>query len=556
MTPLAVPAPRDQSDPDLVARSDAVQLFVARARAAGATTEIEPRTAPLLGTLCRRLDGLPLALELAATRVPALGLSEVVARLGDRFRLLGSGRRGGPERQRTLEAMLDWSWDLLDGDERRVLRRLAVHADGCTLAAAAAVCHGEPDERADGPDRSDPDEGESATADVLGRLVERSLVVADHAPDGTRYRLLESVGAYAGDRLVESGESDAVRRRHLDWYVVVAEQADAHLRGSDQAVWLAALDAESANMQVALDTAADLGLPDLAHRLVAALGWYWMLRGRTAVAVRAFDRALSLAPEVSDRGPRPGGVPPAGRRGHPRGDHRSRRSVGRRARRLRGARRRGGAGPVGHGARHGRHRRRPGGRRRVAAGRGGGGGRRPRRPLGGGRRPARGGRARAHARRSRPPPPPGVPQRSAVRRGRRRLGAPGRGGVAGGARRARGRPRHGREGAGLGPGRGRAAGPVASAWPAGWACSGGSPTSARTGPRRGTWPSRPCAWPSSRPTGRSRSWRSWCWASPPASPASWRTPRRICGPSSTGRASTPTRSCQGRPRSGPFPRTW
>ena len=143
-----------------------------------------------------------------------------------------------------------------------------------------------------------PRRGRSATADVLGRLVERSLVVADHAPDGTRYRLLESVGAYAGARLVESGESDAVRRRHLDWYAVVAEQADAHLRGSDQAVWLAALDAESANMQVALDTAADLGLPDLAHRLVAALGWYWMLRGRTAVAVRAFDRALSLAPEV------------------------------------------------------------------------------------------------------------------------------------------------------------------------------------------------------------------------------------------------------------------
>jgi tetratricopeptide (TPR) repeat protein len=127
-------------------------------------------------------------------------------------------------------------------------------------------------------------------------LVERSLVVADHAPDGTRYRLLESIGAYAGGRLVESGEADAVRRRHLDWYVVVAEQADARLRGPEQAVWLAALDAESANMHVALDTATDLDLPDLAHRLVAALGWYWMLRGRTAVAVRALDRALALTP--------------------------------------------------------------------------------------------------------------------------------------------------------------------------------------------------------------------------------------------------------------------
>ena len=297
VTPLAVPAPRDQSDLDLVARSDAVQLFVSRARAAGASTEIEPRTAPLLGTLCRRLDGLPLALELAATRVPALGLSEVVARLGDRFRLLGAGRRGGPERHRTLEAMLDWSWELLDDDERQVLRRLAVHADGCTLAAAAAVCCGETDASRAGDARSDPEGDAAFTADVLGRLVDRSLVVADHAPDRTRFRLLESVGAYAGGRLVESGESDAVHRRHLDWHVEVAERADARLRGPEQAVWLAALDAESANMHVALDTAVDLGLADLAHRLGAALGWYWMLRGRTAVAVRAYERALSLAPE-------------------------------------------------------------------------------------------------------------------------------------------------------------------------------------------------------------------------------------------------------------------
>jgi predicted ATPase/DNA-binding SARP family transcriptional activator len=296
VTPLAVPAPRDQRDADLVAQFDAVQLFVARARAAGATIEIDPRTAPLLGTLCRRLDGLPLALELAATRVPALGLSEVVARLGDRFRLLGSGRRGGPERQRTLEAMLDWSWDLLDDDEQRVLRRLAVHADGCTLAAAVATCHDDVELGVGSPGGRTVD-AEAATADLLGRLVERSLVVADHALDGTRYRLLESVGAYAGDRLVESGESDAVRRRHLDRCVLVAEQADAHLRGPDQAVWLATLDAESANMHVALDTAAEVGRPDLAHRLVAALGWYWTLRGRTAVALRAFERALSVSPE-------------------------------------------------------------------------------------------------------------------------------------------------------------------------------------------------------------------------------------------------------------------
>ena len=298
VTPLAVPAPRDQSDPDLVARSDAVQLFVARARAAGATTEIEPRTAPLLGTLCRRLDGLPLALELAATRVPALGLSEVVARLGDRFRLLGSGRRGGPERQRTLEAMLDWSWDLLDGDERRVLRRLAVHADGCTLAAAAAVCHGEPDEGLSVPIGPTPTSASRPPPTCSGgwssarwswpttRPTARGTACSSRsAPTpATAWSSPASptpcaAGTWTGTRSWPSRPTPTCR-------------------GSDQAVWLAALDAESANMQVALDTAADLGLPDLAHRLVAALGWYWMLRGRTAVAVRAFDRALSLAPEA------------------------------------------------------------------------------------------------------------------------------------------------------------------------------------------------------------------------------------------------------------------
>ena len=308
-SPCPIPATsgRPRSSPTF----PAVQLFVARARAAGAALEVDGATAPLLGTLCRRLDGLPLALELAATRVPALGLPAVVTRLGDRFRLLGSGRRAGPERHRTLEAMLDWSWDLLDEAERRVLRRLAVHADGCTVEAAAGVgpeAGGAPAAApaTDGPDdrqaprrrrpgpRADPADV-ADTGDVLARLVERSLVVADHGEAGTRYRLLESVGAYAAQRLVEAGEDEAVRRRHVHWYRCVAEQADAALRGPDQERWLAVLDAESANMHSALDTAADLGLADDARRLAAALGWYWVLRSRTGSARRMLDRALAVA---------------------------------------------------------------------------------------------------------------------------------------------------------------------------------------------------------------------------------------------------------------------
>ena len=309
VAPLTVPDPRDQRSPEVVATFPAVQLFVARARAAGAALEVDGATAPLLGTLCRRLDGLPLALELAATRVPALGLPAVVTRLGDRFRLLGSGRRGGPERHRTLEAMLDWSWDLLDDAERRVLRRLAVHADGCTVEAAgrgrsrgrrgarSGAGHRRPRaprRRRPGPAPPIPPTSPTPATYWPGSSSGRYLV-ADHGEAGTRYRLLESVGAYAAQRLVEAGEDEAVRRRHVRWYRCVAEQADATLRGPDQGRWLAVLDAESANMHSALDTAAELGLADDACRLAAALGWYWVLRSRTGSARRMLDRALTVA---------------------------------------------------------------------------------------------------------------------------------------------------------------------------------------------------------------------------------------------------------------------
>lgn len=277
--PLPAPRPDEQGDVEVVARSAAVRLLVARARAAGADLVVDAATARLAATLCRRLDGLPLALELAATLVPSLGLAEVVARLGDRFWLLGGRRRGGPARHRTLAAVIGWSWDLLERDERIVLRRLAVHADGCHLDVAEAVCAG-------------PDVPARAVARVLARLVDRSLVVAVHAPVQARYHLLESVAAYAADRLDEAGETASVQRRHLAFHVEQAERAAAHLHGADQVRWLDRLDADSANLRLALDTAMGEGRTGDALRLVAALGWYWVLRGRLGEARRAIDRAL------------------------------------------------------------------------------------------------------------------------------------------------------------------------------------------------------------------------------------------------------------------------
>ncbi|MFD7661958.1 BTAD domain-containing putative transcriptional regulator [Streptomyces sp. NPDC059788] len=258
---------------------DAVELFVARAAATAPGFALDEHNATAVADVCRRLDGIPLALELAATRVRALGVRELSARLDDRFRLLGAGRRGAPPRQQTLRAMIDWSWELLTAAEQVVLRRLAVHADGCTLRAAEEVCAG------DGV-RS----GEVAA--LLARLVDRSLVAVAEGPYGPRYRLLESVAAYCLERLHEAGEREAVRRRHSVHHTSLAERAEPFLYGAGQREWLARLDAETANLRAALDSAVQEGAAERALRLVNALAWYWFLRGRLGEAGRALAMAL------------------------------------------------------------------------------------------------------------------------------------------------------------------------------------------------------------------------------------------------------------------------
>ncbi|MFI8513241.1 AfsR/SARP family transcriptional regulator [Streptomyces sp. NPDC085460] len=273
----------------------AVELFVARAAdsAPGFVPDDAQRAA--VEDICRRLDGVPLALELAATRVRALGVHRLRERLDDRFRLLSAGQRGAPARQQTLRAVIDWSWELLPAPERLVLRRLAVHAEGCTLDAAEEVCGG----------------GEVAAADVLdllARLVDRSLVIAVDGKDGPRYRLLESVAAYCVERMAEAGETEAVHGRHLAYYTRLAETAEPELRGPAQREWLARLDAESPNLRAALDRAARRGDAEHALRLVDALAWYWVLRGRLGEAVRSTATATALATAGAPADPAPGGA--------------------------------------------------------------------------------------------------------------------------------------------------------------------------------------------------------------------------------------------------------
>ncbi|MFF1505831.1 BTAD domain-containing putative transcriptional regulator [Streptomyces sp. NPDC058326] len=303
----------------------AVELFTARAAASapgfGSGAALDPAAQEVIRAICRRLDGIPLALELAATRVRALGVHGLLERLDDRFRLLDAGLRGAPARQQTLRAVIDWSWELLGEPERTVLRRLAVHAEGCSLTAAEEVCADADREAAGGAAGNggggDGADGGVVAGDVFGllaRLVDRSLVVAVDGPDGPRYRLLESVAAYCLERLRDAGETETVRERHLAHYLRLAEEAGPALRGPHQRRALARLDADTPNLRAALDRA--LAAPaagrnaEVALRLVDALAWYWIMRGRLGEALRSATAAATVmatgAPPDPDEATAPG----------------------------------------------------------------------------------------------------------------------------------------------------------------------------------------------------------------------------------------------------------
>lgn len=283
----------------------AIELFAARAAAADPDFVLDAYTEADVRAICVRLDGIPLALELAAARVRSLGVAELAARLDDRFRVLSARRPGAPARQQTLRATIDWSWALLTEPERLVLRRLSVFTGGATLAAAEHVCGNAdgrvPAQRTDhrsrggdvAPVLANAYQERVGVAEVIAGLVDRSLVVRG---SDARFRLLESVSAYAAERLAEAGEAEWIRDRHVDYFLAMAESADSHLRGREQRAWLAGLDAEDPNMRAALCAAsADQGL-----RLVSALTWYWFLRGRPGIAIDAAD-AILAEPGGDDR---------------------------------------------------------------------------------------------------------------------------------------------------------------------------------------------------------------------------------------------------------------
>ncbi|MEU3265356.1 AfsR/SARP family transcriptional regulator [Streptomyces bacillaris] len=275
----------------------ALRLLAERGAAArpGFRIDADEATAAACAEICRRLDGLPLAIELAAARLRMLTARQIADRLDDRFRLLSNGSRTALPRQQTLRAVVDWSWDLLDAAERAVLRRLSVFAGGCSLAAAEEVCA--LPAPADGVVVESPD-----VALLLGFLVDKSLVVAVPGDDGEmRYRLLETVGEYAAERLDAAGERAAVGRRHLVHFRELARTTGPAMRGAGQRAAIAAIRREYENLRTALRHAVAARDEHEALCIVLSMSWYWMLRDLRADARQWAESASSLGPDPFDR---------------------------------------------------------------------------------------------------------------------------------------------------------------------------------------------------------------------------------------------------------------
>jgi len=276
--------PPDSSDTPVGALGtyDAIRLFCERAARSRPGFALESSNAMRIASICRRLDGIPLALELAAARVRTLGLDDIAKGLDDRFRLLTGGARTALPRQQTLAASVDWSHDLLDVDEQRLFAELSVFAGAFTLDAARQVASGSP----------------AAITDGLAALIDRSLVSLDDGEVSTRYRYLETVKAYGRNRLVGSGDEPAVRDRHLAHHLSVAERSEEGILGLEQSEWLGRLDREHDDLRSALDWASVSFSVESLYRLAYALQAYWHARGHSREAQGWYDRLLAEAPDA------------------------------------------------------------------------------------------------------------------------------------------------------------------------------------------------------------------------------------------------------------------
>jgi len=282
--PLALP--EGGASPAEIASSPAVRLLRDRAGAVRKDLGTDEHALPTMARICRVLDGMPLAIELAAARLRTMPIEQLANRLDDRFRLLTSGSRTALPRHKTLRAVVDWSWELLTEAERMVLRRLSVFSGGASLEAAERVCVGDAVEQ-------------EQVLELLTALAEKSLLLAEDG-GAPRYRMLDTIKEYAAQRLAEAGEPDPARRAHLGYFTQLTEAAEPHLRRAEQLEWLAMLDAERDNIGAAMREAIAAGEAQPAMRLAAAAGWYWWLGGHRAEGIELLTAAANTPGEVTD----------------------------------------------------------------------------------------------------------------------------------------------------------------------------------------------------------------------------------------------------------------
>jgi predicted ATPase/DNA-binding SARP family transcriptional activator len=282
--PLVVP--EADASPGEIESAPAVRLLRDRAGAVRRDLAVDARTSSTMAGVCRALDGMPLAIELAAARLRTMSVDQLARRLDDRFRLLTSGSRTALPRHQTLRAVVDWSWELLTDAERMVLRRLSVFSGGASLEAAERVCAGDQVEQ-------------EQVLELLTALAEKSLlrIEGDAAP---RYRMLGTINEYAGHRLAEAGESDLARHAHLGYFTELIESAEPHLRRAEQLEWLTVLEAEHDDIGSAMRGALAAGEAQAAMRLAASAGWYWWLGGRKTEGAELITAAIALPGEVPD----------------------------------------------------------------------------------------------------------------------------------------------------------------------------------------------------------------------------------------------------------------
>ncbi len=279
--PLSLPDPRRLSAMESLGGYEAARLFVERARAVRPEFEITEQNAMAVAQICYRLDGIPLAIELAAARVKMLSAEQIASRMDESFRLLSGGGRTAMPHHRTLRATMDWSHELLGEDERTLFRKLCVFAGGFTLEAGEAVGSGGSLE-------------ENEVLEVLSQLADKSLVLVMEQDGEIRYRLLEMVRQYGRDLLWESGEEEATRERHATWCLAFAEEAERGLSGPDQAWWLTRLETELDNLRIALQwSLEENAVAELGLRLAASLWSFWLMRGYLSEGRKWLESGIS-----------------------------------------------------------------------------------------------------------------------------------------------------------------------------------------------------------------------------------------------------------------------